>query len=152
MADSHPFPASSEHTPWTTRLLRLVGDVSVSETRDVLVMFLSIFVLLVAYYVLKTVREPLILASGAQLKSYAAAVQAAVLLFYVPLYGAIAARLPVNKLVTRVNLGMIVCIELFFLLGSAHVSGVGFGFYVFVGIFSLTLIAQFWSFANDIYT
>jgi ATP:ADP antiporter, AAA family len=137
---------------WITRLLRLAGDVSVDETRDVVVMFLNVLMLLVAYYVLKTVREPLILATGgAELKSYAAAAQAAVLLVYVPLYGALAARLPVSRLVTRVNLGMVACIQLFFLLGRAGVPFVGFAFYVFVGIFSLTLIAQFWSFANDIY-
>jgi ATP:ADP antiporter, AAA family len=137
---------------WTTRLLRLAGDVSVDETRDVVVMFVSVFTLLVAYYVLKTVREPLILATGgAELKSYAAAAQAAVLLLYVPLYGTLAARLPVSRLVTRVNLAMAACIQLFFVLGRAGVPFVGFAFFVFVGIFSLTLIAQFWSFANDIY-
>src|SRR5262245_58088323 len=99
MADSHP-PSTTNAgpTPWTTRLLRLAGDVSVGETRDVVVMFLNIFMLLVAYYVLKTVREPLILATGgAELKSYAAGAQAAVLLAYVPLYGALAARWPVNQ-------------------------------------------------------
>ncbi len=153
MTDRNPPPApSAGRLGWVTRLLRLVGDVSVDETRDVVVMFLSVFLLLVAYYILKTVREPLILATGgAELKSYAAAAQAIVLLAYVPLYGALAARLPVSRLVTRVNLAMVACIQLFFLLGRAGVPFVGFGFYVFVGIFSLTLIAQFWSFANDIY-
>ena len=137
---------------WVTRVLRLIGDVTVEETRDVLVMFLNVLILLVAYYVLKTVREPLILATGgAELKSYAAAAQAGVLLIYVPLYGALAVRLPVNRLVTWVNLAMVACIQVFFLLGRAGVPLVGFGFYVFVGIFSLTLIAQFWSFANDVY-
>jgi len=153
MSDSSS--SSPASVPWTTRLLRyplrLAGDVSVDETRDVVVMFFNIFLLLIAYYILKTVREPLILASGAELKSYAAAAQAAVLLVYVPLYGTLATRLPVNKLITRVNLAMIVCIQAFFLLGRAGVPAVGFAFYVFIGIFSLTLIAQFWSFANDIY-
>ena len=153
MTDRSSPPVSSAGMPaWITRLLRLIGDVSIDETRDVVVMFFNVFTLLVAYYVLKTVREPLILATGgAELKSYAAGAQAAVLLVYVPLYGALAARLPVNRLVTWVNLAMVACIQLFFLLGRAGVPNVGFGFYVFVGIFSLTLIAQFWSFANDIY-
>jgi len=115
------------------------------------VMFFNIFLLLIAYYILKTVREPLILASGAELKSYAAAAQAAVLLIYVPLYGTLAARLPVDNLVTRVNLAMVVCIQIFFLTGTAGLPGVGFAFFVFVGIFSVTLFAQFLSFANDIY-
>ena len=144
--------ATSGQSSGITRVLRIFGDVSAEETRDVLLMFSTIFMLLVAYYVLKTVREPLILATGgATLKSYAAGVQAAVLLLYVPLYGMLAARLPVQKLVTWVNLGMVACIQFFVLTGLAGFSFVGFAFFVFVGIFSLTLIAQFWSFANDIY-
>jgi ATP:ADP antiporter, AAA family len=150
-ADSSP-AARPGLTAGINRMLRLFGDVSVDETRDVLLMFLNVYLLLVAYYVLKTVREPLILATGgAELKSYAAAAQAAVLLFYVPLYGGLASRLPVNRLVTWVNLGMAACIQIFFLTGLAGLPYVGFAFYVFVGIFSLTLVAQFWSFANDIY-
>jgi len=137
---------------WTSRVLAIFGDVEPGEVRDVVLMFLNIFMLLIAYYVLKTVREPLILATGgAELRSYAAAAQALSLVVYVPFYGRLAARLPVERLVTWVNLGMVACIQLFVLTGLAGVPLVGFVFYVFVGIFSLTLIAQFWSFANDIY-
>jgi ATP:ADP antiporter, AAA family len=144
--------APSGQMSWITPVLRLFGDVSAEETRDVLLMFVNLFMLLVAYYVLKTVREPLILATGgATLKSYAAAAQAAALLLYVPLYGALAARLPVHKLVTWVNLGMVACIQFFVITGRAGFAFVGFAFFVFIGILSLTLIAQFWSFANDIY-
>jgi len=56
--------ATSGQSSGITRVLRIFGDVSPGETRDVLLMFSTIFMLLVAYYVLKTVREPLILATG----------------------------------------------------------------------------------------
>lgn len=70
------------------RLLGIFGDVRAGEGGMVLLMFLNVFLLLVGYYVLKTVREPLILlAGGAQLKSYAAAAQALTLIVYVPVYG-----------------------------------------------------------------
>jgi len=145
-------PASPSRPGWLTRMLRLAGDVSPDESRDVLLMFMNIFMLLLAYYVLKTVREPLILSlGGAELKSYAAAAQAATLVFYVPLYGALAARLAVDRLVTRVLVAMVVLLQVFVVAGRAGWPVVGFAFYVFVGILSLTLIAQFWSFANDIY-
>ncbi len=63
-------------------------------------MFVNVFLLLLAYYILKTVREPLILTTGgAELKSYAAGAQAAVLLGYVPLYGWLVSRLSRNRLV-----------------------------------------------------
>ena len=134
------------------RALRIFGDVRAGEGRDALFMFVNVFLLLLAYYILKTVREPLILTTGgAELKSYAAGAQAAVLLGYVPLYGWLVSRLSRNRLVTTVVLVFVACIELFFVGVRLGIPNVGFAFYVWVGIFSLTMIAQFWSFANDIY-
>jgi AAA family ATP:ADP antiporter len=116
-------------------------------------MSLNVFLLLVAYYVLKTVREPLILmAGGAQLKSYAAAAQALTLVIYVPVYGWVASRLPRQQFLMAVILFFVGCIELFFLSSRIGVPHLGFVFFVWVGIFSLTTIAQFWSYANEIYT
>jgi ATP:ADP antiporter, AAA family len=135
------------------RSLRVFGDVRAGEGRDVVFMFLNVFLLLVAYYVLKTVREPLILtAGGAELKAYAAAAQAAVLLLYVPAYGWLVSRLPRQRLILVVVLFFFGWIQLFFLAGQAGLPFIGFAFYVWVGIFSLTMIAQFWSMANDIYS
>ena len=42
-------------------------------------------------------------------------------------------------------------IEMFSLAGRVGVPYVGIVYYIWVGIFSLTTIAQFWSFANDVY-
>ena len=44
------------------------------------------------------------------------------------------------------------CIQLFFVGSRMGVPHLGFVFFVWVGIFSLTTIAQFWSYANEIYT
>ena len=135
------------------RALRVFGDVRPGEGGTVLLMCLNVALLLVGYYVLKTVREPLILlAGGAELKSYAAAAQAVTLIAYVPLYGWIAQRLPRQRFLSAVILFFVACIELFFLGGRMHVPHLGFVFYVWVGIFSLTTIAQFWSYANELYT
>ena len=135
------------------RLLRVFGDVRAGEGTRVLLMFLNIFVLLVGYYILKTVREPLILVGGgAELKTYASAAQALALVLYVPLYGWVASRLPRQKLIVAVVLFFVACIQLFFLGGQARLPHIGFAFFVWVGIFNLTMIAQFWSFANDIYS
>jgi AAA family ATP:ADP antiporter len=146
-----PVPAVGPPSSIADRFFGLFGDVRPGEGQNVLLLFANIFILLVAYYVLKTVREPLILASGAEVKTYAAAAQAALLVAYVPAYGWLASRLSARRLVTTVLLFFFTCIQLFFFAGLAGISYIGVIFYVFVGIFSLTLIAQFWSFANDIY-
>ncbi len=116
-------------------------------------MCLNVFLLLTGYYILKTAREPLILlAGGAELKSYAAAAQALTLILYVPLYGWVAQKLPRQRFLSAVILFFVGCIQLFYLGSRSGVPHLGFVFFVWVGIFSLTTIAQFWSYANEIYT
>jgi ATP:ADP antiporter, AAA family len=135
------------------RALRLFGDVRAGEGATVLLMCLNVFLLLMAYYILKTAREPLVLlAGGAELKSYAAAGQALALIAYVPLYGWVAQRLPRQGFLAAVILFFVGCIQLFYLGNRAGVPYLGFIFFVWVGIFSLTTIAQFWSYANEIYS
>jgi AAA family ATP:ADP antiporter len=151
-ADALSLPGTPTDESIADRILRPFGDVHPGEGQNVLLLFANIFLLLVAYYVLKTVREPLILLTGgAEVKTYAAAAQAALLLVYVPAYGWLAGRLPARRLVITVVLFFVACIEVFFFAGLASVPYLGVVFYVWVGIFSLTCIAQFWSFANDLY-
>jgi AAA family ATP:ADP antiporter len=115
-------------------------------------LFFNVFLLLLSYYVLKTVREPLILmAGGAELKSYAAAAQALTLIVYVPVYGWVATKLPRQQFLMAVILFFIGCIQLFFFGSKIGIPHLGFIFFVWVGIFSLTKITQFWSYANEIY-
>jgi AAA family ATP:ADP antiporter len=133
------------------RLLRVFTDVEPGEAGTALLMFLNLFLLLLGYYVLRVLREPLILASGAEVKSYAAAGQALTLMGFVPLYGWFSSKVDRTWLIRGFILFFVVCIELFSLAGRAHLPYVGIVFYIWVGIFSLATIAQFWSFANDIY-
>jgi AAA family ATP:ADP antiporter len=135
------------------RVLRIFGDVRAGEGLTALLMFLNIHFLLGAYYILKTVREPLILAGGgAELKSYASAVQAVVLIAYVPLYGWLASRLSSHRLILVVVLFFIGCILFFSAACTMGLPYVGFLFFVWLGIFSVSMIAQFWSYANDVYS
>ena len=68
------------------RALSLFTDVRDGEGALALMMLLNVFLLLICYSVIKTVREPLILlGGGAELRSYAAAGQAMVLIAFVPL-------------------------------------------------------------------
>jgi len=134
------------------RALRLISDVRAGEGGTALILAVNLFLLMIGYYVVKTVREPLVLVSGgAEMKSYAAAAQAVTLMGFVPLYSWFSSRVDRMRLITGVVLFFIVCIEAFYLGALAHVPLLGFVFYVWVGIFSLATIAQFWSYANDLY-
>src|SRR6202171_5463728 len=75
------------------RWLCLFTEVQGGEGVGALLLAANVFCLLGSYYLLKTVREALILSEGgAEVKSYAAGAQAMVLLLVVPAYGAFASR------------------------------------------------------------
>lgn len=134
------------------RALRLFADVRAGEATTALLLALNVFLLLSAYYFIKPVREALILSGeGAEVKSYAAAGQAVLLLGLVPAYGLLADRLPRRMLLNAVTAFFIACLVAFYGLTRAG-APVGVIFFLWVGIFNLMIVAQFWSFANDIYT
>lgn len=66
-------------------LPRIFASVRPAEAASVALFFCHAFLLLVCYYLLKTLREPLLLAEGSpEIKSYAQAAIALVLLVLVP--------------------------------------------------------------------
>jgi len=137
---------------WLDRTLSVAADVRAGEGAGALLLAANVFLLLGFYYVLKTVREALILSEGgAEVKSYAAAGQALLLLGLVPLYGAIASRVNRVKLISGVTLFFASHLVVFYLLGTAGVP-VGVAFFLWIGVFNLVIPAQFWAFANDLYT
>ena len=134
------------------RVLRLFTDVRSGEGATVLLLAANVFLLLTAYYFIKPLREALILdESGAEIKSYASALQALILLGAVPAYGALAGRLSRRRLINGVTLFFAACLVVFFALGQLGLN-LGVVFFLWVGIFNLMILAQFWSFANDLYT
>ncbi len=134
------------------RVLRLFTDVRAGEGRSVLLLALNIFVLLTAYYVLKPIREALILGeAGPEFKAYAAAAMAILLVPLAATYGKLADRYPRRRLINVVTLFFVACIVVFYLLGQAGMS-TGLVFFIWMGIFNVMVVAQFWAFANDVYT
>ena len=134
------------------RFLGLFAEVKSGEGATALLMALNVFILLTSYYIVKPVREALILAGGgAEIKSYAAAGQGLLLLGAVPLYALLANKFTRRKLINTVTLFFVGCLVLFYLLAQIEVP-LGVVFFLWVGIFNLMVISQFWSFANDIYS
>jgi AAA family ATP:ADP antiporter len=134
------------------RLLSPIAEVRREEAASALLMTLLIFLLLAAYYLMKTAREILILTEGgAAVKSYSSAGQALLLLIVVPAYGAFASRVSPVRLVTVVTLVFTAQLALF-----AVAVGAGFHvailYFLWLGIFNLMVIAQFWAYASDMYT
>lgn len=146
-------PAESGDAGTLVKFLSLFAVVHASEVFSVLMLTLDSVLLLASYYFLKVIREPLILASpgGPQIKSYATAFLAILLIFVFYGYRALAQRLDRMRLITYTKLFCVACLVLFSLAGRAGMS-IGIPFFLWVGCYSLTILAQLWAFANDVYT
>lgn len=150
MDKGSPFPAEPKGV--LDRALSLVTDVRAGEGVGALLLALNVFYLLAFYQVLKIVRDALILSeSGAVAASYASAGMAAALFVFVPAYGAIASRVNRVWLISGVTIFFASHLLIFYALGSAGVR-IGVPFYIWVGVFNMVAVAQFWAFANDLYT
>lgn len=136
----------------TCRWLSVFTEVREGEGAGALLLAANVFCLLASYYLLKTVREALILSEGgAEVKSYAAGAQAMILLLVVPAYGAFASRVNRIRLINGVMLFFVSHLLVFHQLALRGVQ-IGVPFFLWVGIFNLVVVAQFWAFANDLYT
>ena len=134
------------------RLLSPIAEVRREEVASALLLTLIMFLILAAYYMLKTAREVFILGEGgAEVKSYSSAGQALLLLVLVPAYGAFASRVSRIQLVQWVTLFFALHLAMF-LMAIAAGWHVGVPYFLWIGIFNLMVIAQFWAFANDLYT
>ena len=126
-----PRQSSTDRRSVLDRALCVFGDVRAGEGVTALLMFMNVHILLGAYYILKTVREPLILTGGgAELKSYAAAFQAVALIAYVPLYGWVASRLPRQRLILAVVLFFAGSIQIFAVKHHMKLPYIGFFFFM----------------------
>ncbi|MDX2088397.1 MAG: MFS transporter [Kofleriaceae bacterium] len=138
-------------------LLRPFTFVRPGEGVQALLMLVCVLLILTSYYVLKTAREGLILSRGSfglrgdELKTYATAVMAVMLVPVVRGYGKLANQLPRIRLINASYAVAMGCLVAFYLLGQAGVS-IGLAFFIWLGIASVLLIAQFWSYANDLYS
>jgi AAA family ATP:ADP antiporter len=141
----------AQRSPWE-RFLGLFTEVRAGEGATATLLMVNVFLLLGCYYVIKPVREALILTEGgAEIKSYLSAGQTLLLIPAVSLYSMLAARYSRRVLLTSVTLFFTGCLVLFYFLGTVGVP-LGIVFFLWVGIFNLMIVAQFWSLANDLYT
>ena len=143
------------------RMLRVFAPVQGREGTTSLMLLANVFLVLMAYYFIKPVREGWLSVSDItglsklEVKAYSAFAQSLLLLVILPLYAGFAARFPRRQLINRVGGGFAAMLGLFWLLQPDMLvpvnAVVGVAFYLFVGIFGVTLVAQFWSFAADVY-
>ena len=143
---------SSARKSMLERSLGISSRLRPGEGRSVVLFFCYAFVLLLCYYVLKTIREPLLLgtADSAEIKSYAYASTALVLLLFIPVYGALFRHMEKHRFIRAITLFFVANLVVLAITGRAGID-IGFVYYVWVGFFSVAILAQFWAYAADAY-
>ncbi len=146
----------------TERILRLFTDVKSGEGTTAVLMFANVFLILLAYYLIKPLREGWIAIADIQglapieTKAYSSFAQSILLLFVVGLYARLSRIWDRVTLFTRATLFCISNMLIFWTLQPNLFFGelqfMGVVYYLWLGMFSVFVIAQFWTFCADIYT
>ncbi|UCC55268.1 MAG: hypothetical protein JSU75_07760 [Gammaproteobacteria bacterium] len=146
----------------TERILCLFTEVKPGEGTTAVMMFANVFLILLAYYFIKPLREGWIAISDVEglskmeVKAYSSFAQSIILLFIVGWYARLADRWDRATLFTRATLFCISNMVIFWFLqpnlffDKLPLSGIVY--YLWVGMFGVFVVAQFWTFCADIYT
>ena len=155
------YPETFRPSP-VERILGIFTEVRPGEGATGLFLMFNIFLVLAAYYLIKPVREGWLSVSDikglskVEIKAYSSFAQSLLLLGIIPIYARLASLMSRRALLTAVTLFFSANLVLFWLLHpgllSDRIPHVGIMFYLWAGVFSVTVVAQFWSFAADLYT
>jgi AAA family ATP:ADP antiporter len=133
------------------RLLSLATSVQPGEGRCVATLGAQALCLMTAYYLIRPVREALILThGGAELRSYAVGAQALLLILIIPAYGALVRNADASRVFRYVNGFFATNLLAFVVLCQAN-APFGFVFFVWTSIFGVMTVTQFWVFATDLF-
>jgi AAA family ATP:ADP antiporter len=131
------------------------------EGTTALLLFANVYLILCAYYFVKPLRDgwiatsPIEGLSKMEVRAYTSFAQGVVLIGAMALYARLAGRWSRGALVVRTTLFCALNLVGFWLVrpGSGFDGpAIGIAFYVWVGMFGVFVVAQFWAFAADLYT
>lgn len=144
------------------RFLRIFTEVRPGEGPTALLLFANVFLILCAYYFVKPLRDGWIAVSAIEglskmeVKAYSSFGQSLLFLGAIGVYARLSSVLPRASLITRSTLFCMSNLVLFWFLQPNffldNLPGMGIAFYLWVGMFGLFVVAQFWAFAADLYT
>ncbi len=144
------------------RFLRIFTEVRPGEGPTALLLFVNVFLILCAYYFVKPLRDGWIAVSAIEglskmeVKAYSSFGQSILFLGAIGIYARLSSILPRAELISRTTLFCMSNLVLFWFLQPnfflRNLPGMGIAFYLWVGMFGLFVVAQFWAFAADLYT
>ena len=134
-------------------LVRLVS-VKPAELTALLASCLYFYLLLCAYYVIRPIRDEMVIANGVSNIQWLMLLTMLVLLMITPLFGWITTRFRTREFLSYCTLFFASNLVVFFFLfdvaeRSPHVTR---AFFIWVNVFNMFIVSLFWSFMNDVYS
>ena len=148
-------PIAPRRSGFLLKLLKLITVVNPHEVQKALLLAFNIFLILAAYYMLKVVRDATVLEDyGANTKNLMSGIQVILLILVVKAFSTLASRVNREKLVSRVTMFFIVNLGVIYILFVTGALGraMSIVYFIWVGIFNVMVIAQFWGFTIDLYS
>ena len=146
-------PSPSRLRVWVDRLVDRGSDEGGEATCMTFRLALHVGSLLAAYYVIKPVREELILAAphGAEFKAAATGLSALLLLMLMPLYDRLVLRWSRTRLLVVVTGAFVLSLAVFYgLCQWPPLRGLlGIPFYLWCSVFNMVTVTHFWALASE---
>lgn len=154
-------PTSTAHLSPLERFLATFTDIRAGEGVTGLLLFANVFLILCAYYFVKPLRDSWIAVSNIEglstmeVKAYSSFAQSLLLAGISSVFARLSATIPRRTLITRSTLVCMSNLVVFWLLQPGfflkNLPYAGIVFYLWVGMFGVFIVAQFWTLAADLY-
>ncbi len=148
-------PLAPKRKGFLLKLLGLITVVNPHEVKKALLLAFNIFLILAAYYMLKIVRDATVLEDyGANTKNLMSGIQVLLLILVIKAFSTLASRVNREKLISRVTMFFIMNLGIIYILFVTGALGraMSIAYFIWVGIFNVMVIAQFWGFTIDLYS
>lgn len=148
MSKLPPSAAAAGH--WLQRLV----TVEPREAGALIAAFFYFYLLLCAYYIIRPIRDEMLIANGVDNIQWLLLLTMGVLLAITPAFGWVTSRFRTRQFLSYCTLFFALhLVAFYFLFGSENRSiGVTRAFFVWVNVFNMFIVSLFWSFMNDIFT
>lgn len=159
----HPEPVARPNARLSPleRFLATFTDIRPGEGVTGVLLFANVFLILCAYYFVKPLRDSWIAVSNIEglssmeVKAYSSFAQSLLLAGVTTVFARLSAVVPRRTLVTRSTLVCMSNLVVFWLLQPGffleNLPYAGVVFYLWVGMFGVFIVAQFWTLAADLY-
>jgi AAA family ATP:ADP antiporter len=124
------------------------------EIGALLLSCLYFYLLLCAYYIIRPIRNEMLIENGVDNLQWLLLLTMGVMLVIAPLFGWLTSNFKARQFLSYSTLFFVACLLVFFVLFNQPERPIAVtrSFYVWVNVFNMFVVSLFWSFMNDIYS